>query len=442
MVKEWSELSAEEKMQKRFDRWLSPGDVEFVSPEAEALYKERVTRLIDAITLKEPDRVPVIISPAHVPARYSGYTVKEVMYDSEKLSIAWEKYINDFELDVLPSVSLVRSGKALDILDSKTFKWPGNGLPDHLEPQFVDGEHLKADEWDLRKRDLSDFQVRTYLPRVYGAAEAFRKLPPLSFLGGYSGGLIAFAEPDVQAAFKALGDAGKVEAEWNMVLAEIDRRGVASGLPKFSGSMGIAPLDAIAAGLRGTMGTVMDMFRQPEKLIEHMEEAVPGFIQGGIAMANMSGVPIAFIPMHRGADGFMSEEQYNTFYWPYLKRVVLGLIDDGIVPHLFAEGAYNSRLEIIKDLPKGKVIWHFDQTDMFQAKKILGDKACIAGNVPASLLITGTPDQVRDYCRQLIETCGRGGGFILTGGASVDKGDPENLRVMSAVVREYGRNLY
>ena len=438
MEKEWSELSADEKMQQRFDRWLSPDNVNFVSPEAEAMYKERVTRLIDAITLKEPDRVPVIISPAHVPARYSGYTVKEVMYDSEKLVNAWEKYVNGLEHDVLPSASLVRCGKALDILDSKTFKWPGHGLPDNLGPQFVEGEHLKADEWDTRKRDLSDFQMRTYLPRVYGAAEAFKKLPPLGSLGGYSGGLAAFAEPDVQAAFKALGEAGKAESEWNKVLAELDGRGVASGLPKFSGSMGIAPLDGLGAGLRGTKGTVMDMFRQPERLVEYMEEAVPGFIQGGIALANMSGVPIAFIPMHRGADGFMSEEQYNTFYWPYLKRVVLGLIEDGIVPHLFAEGGYNSRLEIIKDLPKGKVVWHFDQTDMIRAKEVLGDRACIMGNVPTSLLVTGKKEDVKARCKELIETAGKGGGYILAPGASADQSKIENINALLESAKEYG----
>jgi Uroporphyrinogen decarboxylase (URO-D) len=438
MGKEWSELSADEKMQQRFHRWLSPNNVDFVSPEAEVMYKERVTRLIDTITLKEPDRVPVVISPAHVPARYSGYTVKEIMYDSGKLVNAWEKYVNDFEHDVLPSAGLVRCGKALDILDSKTLKWPGHGLPDNLEPQFVEGEHVKGDEWGARKKDPSDFQMRTYLPRVYGAAEAFKKLPPLSLLGGYSGGLTAFADPDVQAAFKALGESGKAEAEWNMVIAELDGKGIASGLPKFSGSICIAPLDGVGAGLRGTKGTIMDMFKQPERLIEYMEEAVPGSIRGGIALADMSGVPVAFIPMHRGADGFMSEDQFITFYWTYLKRVVLGLIEDGIVPHLFAEGGYNSRLEIIKDLPKGKVIWHFDQTDMIRAKKVLGGRACIMGNVPTSLMITGNKQEVKARCRELIETAGKGGGYILAPGASADQSKIENINALLESAREYG----
>ena len=64
---------------------------------------------------------------------------------------------------------------------------------------------------------------------------------------------------------------------------------------------------------------------------------------------------------------------------------------------------YNNRLETIKELPRGAVIWQFDQTDMAKAKEALGDIACIAGNVPTSLLVTGTPQDVKKYCRKLIE---------------------------------------
>ena len=157
----------------------------------------------------------------------------------------------------------------------------------------------------------------------------------------------------------------------------------------------------------------MDMFRQPERLVEYMEHAVPETIQRATAMSDATGVPVVFMPLHRGADGFMSEKQFHTFYWPYLKRVMLGCVEEGLVPTLFAEGGYNTRLEIIKDLPKGKVIWHFDQTDMTRAKKILGDNACIMGNIPTSLIVTGRPDEVKVYCRKLIETAGKGGGYIM-----------------------------
>ena len=113
-------------------------------------------------------------------------------------------------------------------------------------------------------------------------------------------------------------------------------------------------------------------------------------------------------------------------------------IDEGIVPMMFAEGGYNSRLAVIQDLPKGKVIWHFDRTDMARAKETLGDSACIMGNVPASLLFSGTPGEVKDYCEKLIDAVGRGGGFILAEGAVIDEGKPDNLLAVVQAAKEYG----
>ncbi len=60
-VKNWTDLSWQEKREERFKQWLSPTDVKFASPEAENLYKARVTRFIKAIKMEEPDRVPVIL---------------------------------------------------------------------------------------------------------------------------------------------------------------------------------------------------------------------------------------------------------------------------------------------------------------------------------------------------------------------------------------------
>jgi uroporphyrinogen-III decarboxylase len=144
------------------------------------------------------------------------------------------------------------------------------------------------------------------------------------------------------------------------------------------------------------------------------------------------------MPLHKGTGGFMSNRQFETFYWPTLKKVMMGLINEGLVPMPFAEGNYEPRLEIIRDMPVGSVIWFFEQMDMAHAKKVLGGNACIAGNLPASVLCTGTPEQVKDYCRKLIEICAPGGGYILTAGVYMDKGNPDNLRVMMEAAKEYG----
>jgi len=145
---------------------------------------------------------------------------------------------------------------------------------------------------------------------------------------------------------------------------------------------------------------------------------------GGLA------TPVVFIPLHKGADGFMSDEQFHTFYWPTLRAVLLGLIDEGAIPFLFAEGRYGSRLEAIMDLPKGRTIWLFDQTDMGRAKQTIGTVACIEGNVPLSLIYAGTAEETARYCRGLIDTAGKGGGFNLNIGAVTDAAKAENLHAM------------
>ena len=105
MGKEWGELSADEKREALFQRWLSPkdpegNDLKFQSPEAEKGYKERITRLKDAIELKKrPDRVPVLPLPSMFPAYYSGMTVEEVMYDYDKCYAAWKKFVLDYDPD-------------------------------------------------------------------------------------------------------------------------------------------------------------------------------------------------------------------------------------------------------------------------------------------------------------------------------------------------------
>jgi uroporphyrinogen-III decarboxylase len=99
---------------------------------------------------------------------------------------------------------------------------------------------------------------------------------------------------------------------------------------------------------------------------------------------------------------------------------------------------HNSRLEVIKDLPKGKAIWWFDQTNMGKAKEILGDVACITGNMPIVLLSVGTPQRIKDHAKKLIETAGKGGGYIMMKGAVIDNVPPENLKAMIDATKEYG----
>ena len=75
---------------------------------------------------------------------------------------------------------------------------------------------------------------------------------------------------------------------------------------------------------------------------------------------------------------------------------------------------------------------------MFKAKDILGDTVCLKGNVPLSLLVAGTPDDVKICCKKLIDVVGAGGGFIMDSSTVIDDAKPENVKAMIDYTKEYG----
>jgi uroporphyrinogen-III decarboxylase len=204
------------------------------------------------------------------------------------------------------------------------------------------------------------------------------------------------------------------------------------------GALTFAPFDAIGDTLRGTKGVMMDMFRHGDKLLKSVEVMTELIIHSMLNAPNFSKILTVTFPLHKGADGWMSAKQFETFYWPSLKKVMDAFIAEGIICVLFAEGGYDTRIEKATDFPKGSVVWWFDQSDIYRAKKLLGDRFCIQGNVPSSLTVTGTPADVKARCRKLIEECGKGGGYILGAGCIADDPKLDNLRAMMEAVREYG----
>ncbi len=154
--------------------------------------------------------------------------------------------------------------------------------------------------------------------------------------------------------------------------------------------------------------------------------------------AKARGVPRVFIPLHKGLDGFMSPDQFKTFYWPTLKKLIEGLIEEDCTPIVFWEGDVKSRLEIIGDIPKGKAIYGFERTDMLKAKEVLGDVVCLKGNVPLSILVTGTPEDVKGYCKKLIDVVGKGGGFIMDSSTVIGDAKLENVKAMFEFTKDYG----
>ncbi len=440
MDSDWNTLSKEEKRERRFARWLDTSAIEFETPAARENYQARITRVARTIRHEIPDRVPVTLPVDGFPAYYAGTDFRTVMYDYDELYRAWKLFLRDFDSDTAVMPMIVYSGKVLEMVDYHLYAWPGHGLPaDATFYQFVEGEYMMAEEYDYFLRDPSDYALRVFMPRALGKAEALKFMPPLtSLLGRPQALLFPLGNPGLRTTLRTLADAGDEMARYQQITGRFVRETAMAGFPGIRGAVAMAPFDTLSDALRGTRGIITDMYRRPDKVIRATDLIADFCIRNTVAAADASGAMTVTFPLHKGDDTFMSDAQFEKFYWPSLKKVVLGLINEGLMVYLFAEGHYDKRLRQVNDLPAGWMIWHFDQTDMAEAKRVLGDTCCLTGNVPTSLMCTGTPEAVKDYCRRLIEICAPGGGYILTGGASASEVKAENLRALMEAAQDYG----
>lgn len=410
------------------------------SKEASEALKLREKRLHDAIELKVPDRVPIAATFDYFPAKYAGITPEAAFYDIKAWKAASAKTLLDFAPDVY-YIAMMIPGSVLELLGCRQLRIPGHGIPATGGHQYVEAEYMKAEEFDAFLADPSDFSIRTYLPRIFEAFAPLQKLPQLSrMIWGYGeiGAVELFTQPDYIEMFEKIARAGREMAEWNKELGTFIPEMADLGFPPFSISLTQAPYDWLPDFLRGMKGSMLDLFRQPDKVLEACEKLLPIMVEKGVTAAKLSGNPRVFIPLHRGSDGFMSLKQFERFYWPTLKRLCLALIDEGLVPWVFFEGNYTSRLEYLLELPKGKVLAHLDSTDIFRAKEVLGNHMCIMGNIPSSLLQTSNKDEVISYSKKLIDVVGKDGGYIMACRAPMDETDPELVKIWMDYTREYG----
>jgi uroporphyrinogen-III decarboxylase len=103
------------------------------------------------------------------------------------------------------------------------------------------------------------------------------------------------------------------------------------------------------------------------------------------------------------------------------------------------EGVCDQRLPVmIRDAPPGMCVYHLENSDIFKAKKLARDKVCLRGNVPITMMMTGTPDEVRAYCKRLIDEVADGGGLMIDTSVNIGDAKSENVRALFDFCRDYG----
>ena len=143
--------------------------------------------------------------------------------------------------------------------------------------------------------------------------------------------------------------------------------------------------------------------------------------------------------MHRGCTPFISREHFETIYWPTLKPIFDALWAQGNQVLMYAEGKWDAHLERFAQQPAGSFVYHIDRGHPMDVYRALGKKFALSGGVPNALLTLGTPEEVKAKCKELIETIGAEGGYIMDASAIMQNDATiENLKAMTDATLEYG----
>lgn len=391
----------------------------------EQLYQQRLARYVTALRNEKPDCIPIRPFVAEFTAKYAGMTCQDVAHDYNKAFEAAIKCARDFDWDaVVPNMVYVWTGLAQS-LGLRYYGIPGIGIPhetgfNYIEPS-EDQAFMRADEYDALIEDPTRFLYEVWLPRVSPEIAAIGQ--PATYRNNIA--LVKTAMAMLQY-FYAFGP-------------QVQRMRSESGTVSSIAGIFKAPFDILADKLRGYVGLVHDMHEQPDKVLAACKAMAPHLCHVGLTTADPNKqVPIGFW-MHRGCVPFINPRQFNSHYWPTLRPIIEEFWKHGHQTMFYAEGKWAAHLDAFTELPDRSILFHADRDDIFHVKKKLGHKFAISGGVPNVLLSYGKPDEVRDFCKKVIDEAATDGGYIFDAGAIMqDDTSIENLRVMTDTARKYG----
>lgn len=412
---------------------------------AAKLFEERKNRMETAVALGTPDRVPVFAFFASYAQRCNGSSYKDIYYDYEKAGEAAVKFFSEHPLCDVHTFSGFTSGRANELADSQMIDWPGKpgtAVSDYSSHQVIEREFMTPEEYPEMLNDFTGFMIRKYIPRAYPKLKGLAGLCLTPTVVLSTGMLSPFYNPQAQEAFRILAKIGEEDAKAGAATGKYMQQLTELGFPGMISGISEAPYDILGDYFRGTMGIFEDL--TDEDMQEYIEQACDLFAAQQIRALEylrFADMPVkrVFFPLHKAMDGFMNAEQYERLYWKPLKKIMTALIAWGVTPLIYTEGPYKTRLEQLTDVPKGKVLYHFENVDMKEAKRVLGGTACISGNLPIALMEFGKKEEVVEQTKRLLDDCMPGGGYVFDFNGCLENSKPENLDALFETLEKYGK---
>jgi len=411
-------------------------------------YESRLRRLQDAVALKEPDSVPICPIAQCYPVYQAGYTMADVLYDFDKGAESAKKFYKKYEPDNAIGHQYINigNGPILELMKPKTMTWagaPDGRINKNSIHQFIEFPILVEDEFDRYNVDSTGWLIEHGLPKTSGLLEPMSRWGLSDLHPSSEAGMLAAAisTPESRKMIETLWKINDLRTELSQKMAKLNSEIVDIGIPVMMGGGALVPFDGYSNFYRGTLDAMSDMFEREDVIMRYKERMLPrtlAIIEMQAKMEGNAGKWI-FMALHKGMDSFMSDAQYRKYYWDDLQAMIEAIIKVGMVPYVYTEGPYTSRLDCLKDVTPGKAVYHFEECDMARAKKMLGGVACISGGFPVYLLHYGKKEQVIDEAKRLIDICAPGGGFIFETSCGFDDAKPENVEALIDTVKTYGK---
>lgn len=363
------------------------------------LITDRLNRIQRAVNFEKQDRTPVVLEYSGFASHITRTPMKKFIESPAK---ATETMIRAYKM--IGQADAVNYGSfspyGLCELFGAKVKIPGYDLPDNDSWQVVETKVMEIQDYD----EILDI----------GWEPFFEKFMAQKILNDADTDLINTANKKVD-----------VRGQW----AEI-------GVPVLSGGDITTPFDLLC-GARSLEAFFMDLFQIPDKIEEVMDKIVPTLVRSKCRLARQKGFPMIWVGGWRTAPCMISPEMWDRFVWPYFRRIVNEVIDTGLMALLHLDSNWERELKRFKELPAKKMIMALDgDTNIFRARKQLGDHVCLMGDVPPVMLAFGDKNEVAGYCRKLMQILGPEG-FILHSGCDIPaNAQLENVQTMVRLALE------
>ena len=370
-----------------------------------SVYDERLARINAAIALEPVDKVPMISGAAAVASQFCGVKMADYIKDMElncTVNIKATEMMGNIDGIQTP----LSSPYGLPTLWLSNIKAPGVELTDNELWQVCEAELIQPEDYDdILENGFGQWYTRFMKEKLHD---------PIGMMA--QTGLSTYGP----TAIKRFEEAGYVVVK--------------------DGSL-LSPFEMFCGGRSLETFLVEDLLEEPDKM-DQVFEVTHKFNMDRYTkrFSDPKTRPFGvWIGGWRGTPETLNPHMFERFSWRYFKDLIQLCLDFGVVPFMHLDACWDQGLHYFKEyMPKGRGVLCLDgKTDIFKAKEIVGDSICIMGDVPASMLAFGTPQDVYDYTTKLCKEIGPTG-FMCCSGCDVPfNAKLENTQMMAKAVDDF-----